>query len=159
MIIHREGDLFESQDLHALAHGCNRQGAMGAGIAVQFKTRWPRMYFAYKRWCQSGHLALGSMFPWPTHWADRRSEGGIWLEPDLMIYNCITQDIGADAVIEAMIESLIVAAIHANKNNITEIGIPEIGCGIGGLKSENLKSVLELVTQAVPEVTFVVHYL
>lgn len=45
------GDLFAQPDLRALAHGCNCAGAMGKGIAVPFKQRWPRMYEEYRaRW-------------------------------------------------------------------------------------------------------------
>ena len=30
------------------AHGCNCAGAMGKGIAVQFKSKYPDMYLEYK---------------------------------------------------------------------------------------------------------------
>jgi O-acetyl-ADP-ribose deacetylase (regulator of RNase III) len=42
------GDLFVNRhQAEALAHGCNCQGAMGAGIAVGFRERYPRMYEEY----------------------------------------------------------------------------------------------------------------
>lgn len=44
------GDLFDI-DLPAIGHGCNSRGSMGAGIAVQFRRRYPDMYREYKRRC------------------------------------------------------------------------------------------------------------
>jgi O-acetyl-ADP-ribose deacetylase (regulator of RNase III) len=42
------GDLFENAyHAQALAHGCNCQGSMGAGIAVGFRERYPKMYEEY----------------------------------------------------------------------------------------------------------------
>ena len=36
-----EGDLFAAEGIRAWAHGCNCAGSMGAGIAVEFKRRFP----------------------------------------------------------------------------------------------------------------------
>ena len=60
----RVGDLFECGDADAIAHGCNCAGAMGAGIAVQFKRRWPEMYAEYRRRCADGRFVPGSVFLW-----------------------------------------------------------------------------------------------
>lgn len=38
------GDIFATTELRGFAHGCNCAGAMGKGIAVAFKQRWPAMY-------------------------------------------------------------------------------------------------------------------
>jgi len=46
------GDLFaNASSVQAFAHGCNCAGAMGAGIAVGFRTRYPAMYEEYRRRC------------------------------------------------------------------------------------------------------------
>ena len=39
-----KGNIFKLAGVHAYAHGCNCAGAMGRGIAVQFKERYPEMY-------------------------------------------------------------------------------------------------------------------
>ena len=44
-----KGDLFRQEGLRALAHGCNCAGAMGKGIAVEFRERFPKMYAEYKQ--------------------------------------------------------------------------------------------------------------
>jgi len=48
MILERTGDLFSS-DCPALGQGVNTLGLMGAGIAVEFRRRWPAMAEAYRQ--------------------------------------------------------------------------------------------------------------
>lgn len=62
-MIERDGGLFAADEV-ALAHGCNVAEAMGAGIAVGFKSRWPEMYAAYKKACASREFQVGGVFEW-----------------------------------------------------------------------------------------------
>lgn len=39
-----KGDIFRIDGVSSYAHGCNCAGAMGKGIAVQFKSKYPDMY-------------------------------------------------------------------------------------------------------------------
>ncbi|MEP7218688.1 MAG: hypothetical protein ABI876_07205 [Bacteroidota bacterium] len=48
------GDLFAMPELTAMAHGCTCAAAIGKGIAVEFKRRWPTMYSEYRHRCHSG---------------------------------------------------------------------------------------------------------
>ena len=43
------GDIFDLPYIHCYAHGCNCAGAMGKGIALQFKNKYPEMYLQYKK--------------------------------------------------------------------------------------------------------------
>ncbi|WP_255671108.1 macro domain-containing protein [Blastopirellula sediminis] len=63
-VIFCSGDIFETPTDVALSHGCNCAGAMGKGIAVEFKRRWPAMYAIYKKRCQDETFGLGDVFPW-----------------------------------------------------------------------------------------------
>lgn len=121
MISYKQGDLFAS-GLPAIAHGVNCKGVMGAGIAAQFRTRYPKMFQSYRRRCLRGELLPGEIVPW------KHDDGTV-------IYNLATQqEPGADAhpwMITAAVGQMITEAYHDFK--ITEIGMPLIGCGIGGL--------------------------
>ena len=55
----RKGNLFEFDG--SLAHGVNAAGAMGKGIAVDFKEKWPKMYAEYKSLCDSRQLFPGQI--------------------------------------------------------------------------------------------------
>jgi O-acetyl-ADP-ribose deacetylase (regulator of RNase III) len=128
VITWREGDLFAS-GLPALAHGVNCRGVMGAGIAVAFRQRWPEMYESYRKRCtKPGEINQGgAMFPGDVMpWLQRGSP---------VVFNLATQDQpGANAqqwMITAAAGRMISMARYDFR--ITEIGLPLIGCGIGGL--------------------------
>ena len=58
------GNLFAAPELDAIGHGCNCAGAMGKGIALEFKKRFGAMYREYKRRCTDGTFGLGDVFFW-----------------------------------------------------------------------------------------------
>lgn len=52
-----EGSVFSVPGVTSYAHGCNCKGAMGKGIAKQFKERYSEMYQAYKLQCQKKKIS------------------------------------------------------------------------------------------------------
>lgn len=126
MISFTEGDLFAS-GLPAIAHGVNCRGVMGAGIARQFRDRYPKMYESYRWRCLRGAMLPGEILVWRTL--------------GITVFNLATQDEpGANAkprMITAAVGRMITEAYHDFK--ITEIGLPMIGCGIGGLTENDLR--------------------
>ncbi|CEN62564.1 hypothetical protein BJX68DRAFT_227845 [Aspergillus pseudodeflectus] len=46
-----EGDLFTAPEGAALIHACNCKGSWGAGIALEFKKRYPAAFRVYKSFC------------------------------------------------------------------------------------------------------------
>src|SRR5512141_2670107 len=60
------GDLLAAQDVDAIAHGCNCAGAMGKGIALAIRRRWPEMYQEYRQHCRDGKFRLGDVFVWES---------------------------------------------------------------------------------------------
>ena len=86
------GDLFAA-DLPALAHGCNCKGSMGAGIAREFRRRYPAMYQAYRARCAEGAFQLGDVM--------------MWQEGEKTIFNLATQQrSGPPADLEAIERAL-----------------------------------------------------
>jgi len=126
---HRTGDLFAQPDLTALAHGCNCAGAMGAGIAVQFKKRWPAMYAEYKRRCADGRFAPGDVFAW--------EEAGV------TVFNLGTEKhwrTGATIdFIERSAERLVA---ECESRKVAAVGMPRIGAGYGGLAWPDVEAAL-----------------
>ena len=53
-----EGDIFKIQQIKNYAHGCNCAGAMGKGIALQFKNRFPGMYEQYRNLCKKNEFVV-----------------------------------------------------------------------------------------------------
>lgn len=119
---HRTGDLFAMPDLEAIGHGVNCKGKMGSGIAVVFRNTFPAMHKAYVKLCSEGKLQLGMVFPWHDE------------ERDLWIFNMASQYYpGADARMDALLTTVDKVLAFCEKRNIRSIGLPQIGCGIGGL--------------------------
>lgn len=40
----KNGNIFTLDGINCYAHGCNCAGAMGKGIALQFRSKYPEMY-------------------------------------------------------------------------------------------------------------------
>ena len=118
----------------AYAHGVNCHGLMGAGIAVEFRDRYPRMYTEYRRRCNERLIRPGDVM----HWV---------VPGQPVIYNLATQDEpGPAATSVAIYASVKRMALDATLRGIGEIRLPRIGCGIGGLKWENVRHQLDLAT-------------
>lgn len=131
MIEERIGDLFAQEDLKALAHGCNCAGAMGKGIAVGFKERYPQMYKLYQSFCKAGAVP-GEVFPY----YDR--------DTDVVIYNLMTQrHWTTPATLEAIEDSIATMMTMLQDIRIKKVGMPKIGCGLGGLDWKDVLPVLE----------------
>jgi O-acetyl-ADP-ribose deacetylase (regulator of RNase III) len=102
---------------------------MGAGIAIEFKRRWPAMYEEYAARCADGRFGLGDVF--------------VWTEGPVTLYNLGTQaHWRKKAQLPALAKALrkmVELAAHAG---IERIGLPRIGAGLGGLDWMRVKRVM-----------------
>lgn len=140
------GDLFDL-GLPAIGHGCNCAGSMGAGIAAEFKRRFPAMYQEYRRRCRQGNFQLGDIFVWDQ-------------EPDLVVYNLATQPVPRpSATLQAIDTSIRAALADAEQRGLSRLAAPRIGAGLGGLAWPDVAAVLrpagedstvELIAVSVP---------
>jgi O-acetyl-ADP-ribose deacetylase (regulator of RNase III) len=129
------GDLFANRfGARALAHGCNCQGSMGAGIATGFPDRYPEMFAEYRRRCKARprEFNLGDAFLWKT-------EGRPW------VFNLGTQEgfWRSRASYEAIEAALASMREQADREGIATIAIPRIGTGYGGLSWRKVRAVIE----------------
>jgi O-acetyl-ADP-ribose deacetylase (regulator of RNase III) len=128
-VVFTKGDLFATEGLVAYAHGCNCAGAMGAGIAIEFKRRWPRMYEEYVVRCTDRRFGLGDVF--------------VWSEDGATIYNLGTQEHWRKkSQLPALAKSLGTMVELASHAGIERVGLPRIGTGLGGLDWMRVKRVL-----------------
>lgn len=130
MITWTEGDLFTC-GITAIAHGVNCRGVMGAGIAVEFRRRWPQMFESYRKRClKPGGMLPGDVMPW-------KHETGV-------VFNLATQPVpGPSAqswMVAAAIGRMITEAVC--DFGLKQVAIPEIGCGLGGLGRGQLAAAL-----------------
>lgn len=118
-----KGDLLKSNK-NVIAHGCNCQGSMGAGIAKQIKEQYPKAYEKYVKACSeySADDLLGRV-------------QYVEINNTFYIANLFTQKYygrlhnGLDYdVFKKCMDKLIG---DCAKNHIF-LGIPKIGCGLAG---------------------------
>lgn len=128
------GDLFANRyGVDALAHGCNCQGSMGAGIATGFRERYPEMYEAYRARCKATprEFNLGDAWLWKANGKPA-------------VFNLGTQERvwHARASYEAIEEALMKMRRQADEAGIGSIGMPRIGVGYGGLSWRKVQEIV-----------------
>lgn len=139
------GDLLLA-DLPAIAHGCNCRGVMGAGVAKAIAHKYPNVKIAYEVACREARFELG---------------GFLCVREGMQaVFNLGTQfDPGRDARLGALQTSVHAMMVTAAGVGIPKIGLPRIGCGIGGLKWDHVEGVLLAECENTPAVTLVVYTL
>lgn len=113
-----------------LVNTVNCFGVMGAGIALEFKLRYPEMFKKYEEMCVNGEYKVGRPklhkldnidilnFPTKNHWrAPSKME---WIEEGLEYFSN-----------------------NYKKASITSIAFPKLGTNNGGLEWEKVKTVME----------------
>lgn len=134
------GDLFtNAYNAEAFAHGCNCAGAMGAGIAVAFRERYPAMYEEYRRRCKATPREFnpGDMFLWKD--ADQP-----W------VFNLATQEHywRSRATYVAVEQALATMRDLADRECVRSIAMPRIGAGYGGLSWRRVREIVERIFSA-----------
>lgn len=135
--IFTKGDIFNTPGIRAYAHGSNCAGAMDAGVSVAFKKRFPRMFEEYAARCADNRFRLGDVF--------------VWNEADTgeTVYTLAIQEHWKK---KAKLAAFTAAAKKmvdlAAKERVTQIGLPRIGAGLGGLDWLRVKMVLTEIGDA-----------
>jgi O-acetyl-ADP-ribose deacetylase (regulator of RNase III) len=128
----KQGDIFES-GADILVNPVNCKGVMGAGLALEFKKRFPDMYKYYRWLCEGQMLKLGHvdfcpqlennpiivLFPTKYNWAEKS--------------RLATIGNGMEDFVRQM-------RLFPDKS----IALPALGCGLGGLSP---KRVLPLMVE------------
>ena len=128
-----EGDIF-AVNAEALVNAVNCVGVMGRGVALQFKNRFPENFKAYAEACEKREILPGRMFVFAT---------GTLALPHYIV-NFPTKRHWKDKSrledIESGLEDL-VRVINSLK--IGSIALPALGCGLGGLNWQKVRSRIE----------------
>ncbi len=127
MIRFVRGSLFDA-DVHTLVNPVNKVGVSGAGLAKEFKRRYPEMHTAYARACKRGELG------WIWMWTSTESDAVLcfptkehWRDPSTL------------GLIELGLSELVRTY---RRLGITSIAFPALGCGNGGLDWADVKPLM-----------------
>ena len=142
-----DGDIF-LEDVQALVNPVNCDGFMGKGLADKFKKKFKDNFEAYQHACDKKKVVPKKMF---VH-----RVGDLFGSVEFII-NFPTKDHwrGRSKIsyIEDGLEDLL-KVIQSNK--IKSIAMPALGCGLGGLSWQQVKSCIEKAMESLPDVRVVV---
>ena len=123
MITYATGSIFDSS-AQTLACLVNTVGVMGAGLALAFKRRYPKLLPAYRDACNNGLLRPG--VPWVWHEVLCFPTKRDWRD---------SSDIGDI--------SQGLAWIERNQHRFASLALPALGCGLGGLAWADVREYIE----------------
>ncbi len=126
----RKGDIFQS-GCDAVLNAVNCVGIMGAGLAAVFRTKYPQMFIEYRDVCHAGELRPGTMH--------------VWQNPaGPLVINFPTKDeVYADSKYEYIEKGLVGLDAVIRQCGLKSVAIPALGCGLGGLKWDRVKEMIE----------------
>jgi O-acetyl-ADP-ribose deacetylase (regulator of RNase III) len=146
MITYKRGDIFK-EDADAIVNTVNCVGAMGRGIALQFKKHFPENFKVYEAACKQKEVMPGKMF---VH------ETGFLIGPKYII-NFPTKRHWRGASRMVDIESGLLDLVKVIKKlNIKSIALPPLGCGLGGLDWAEVLPRIESALAEFAEVSIIV---
>lgn len=129
--VDRAGNLFNTE-CEALVNAVNCVGVMGAGIAKSFRTQFPDMYCHYKTQCARGRLQLGQVLVWSHEEYD-----------DMKVISFPTMHYpGEAASLDTIRDTMKPLRDAIVLHDIPSVAIPALGCGIGGLDWQDVRSVI-----------------
>src|ERR1044072_1299972 len=134
------GGLFTAET-QTIVNTVNCVGAMGKGIALEFKKRYPDMFTKYKSLCERGLIQVGMLW--------------LYKAPDKWILNFPTKDHWKNnSQPQYLISGLGKFVKTYKEKGITSISFPLLGANNGGLDP---KLVLDLMTNFLKQVDIPVH--
>lgn len=139
------GDLLAS-DEKFIGHGVNTYGLMGAGIAKAIADEYPTIYRDYKAACSGKRLKLGEVHVGEVpNW--RPNDNGTDYR---FVFNMATQvEPGPHAQYGAIMRTFETVLYTLVLWNQKRIGIPKIGCGIGGLQWDTVEWIIKELQAAI----------
>ena len=129
----------------ALCNPVNLVGVMGRGLALQFRNRWPDSYRAYRAALASGLLRSGLVH---TH---RLADGR-------HVLHCPTKNHWRHpspiALVRATIDAI---GPCCARHDIRSVGVPPLGCGLGGLEWTQVRELLLAAASRHPELRWLLY--
>jgi O-acetyl-ADP-ribose deacetylase (regulator of RNase III) len=129
-----------SLDVQTIVNTVNCRGIMNAGLALEFKKRFPKMFQQYVELCERGEMSIGRPYLYKTNehqWIVNFPTKNDWRKPSKMEW------------IESGLQYF---AQNYKSWEISSIAFPQLGCRNGNLKWEQVEPIMvkHLSSLAVP---------
>jgi len=133
------GSIFDSS-CEYLTNTINTVGAMGAGLALEFRLRVPEMFLLYKEKCANGEIAIGKYWIY-----DRPNRIG-----KKILNFPVKKGFNRPSSWEYIIKGLRYFVENYRKDNITSIAMPTLGSRLGKLDDEGVLIMMQEDLQNLP---------
>lgn len=134
MINYTTNSLFDSS-AQCIVNPVNIVGVMGAGLALEFKKKYPDMFAIYKKMCEKGDLKIGTLGFWKS-----KKDNNI---PIICLFPTKRhfREMSSLRIIESGLERFVDVS---SKLQLSSAAFPKLGCGLGGLNFEyHVKPLME----------------
>ncbi|MBI5513282.1 MAG: macro domain-containing protein [Deltaproteobacteria bacterium] len=132
MIHEGSGNLLDAK-VEAVVNTVNTQGAMGKGIALQFKKAFPENFAEYELACERGEVVIGRVLVFTT----------VLPTPRYVINFPTKEHWKHPSKIEYIRDGLVDLVAQVRQRGIRSIAIPPLGCGLGGLPWSEVRPLIE----------------
>jgi O-acetyl-ADP-ribose deacetylase (regulator of RNase III) len=136
MVIEVSGDILLSQ-AGAIAHGISPNDDFKQGLALALREQWPAMYKDFRRYCQTYHPKLGTLWSWKG-------------PNSPIIINLFTQDSApahesrpGKATLPHVNHALQALKKEAQAQGVTSVAITRVATGVGGLDWDEVKPLIQ----------------
>ena len=146
MIEYRIGDILKA-DAEALVNTVNCVGAMGRGIALQFKNSFPENFKAYKAACNREEVQPGRMFVFET---------GTLTNPKFIINFPTKRHWRGKSRMEDIESGLKALTEEIQWLGIHSIAIPPLGSGLGGLNWTDVRKRIEAELHGISDIQIII---
>ena len=147
MITYKKGNLLDATERY-IGHGCNCQGIMGAGVALAIKNKWPKVAEVDRKRFLAGNCLLGE--------ADYVI---VKTDPLTFVVNFYTQPRPGPCASLDAIETSIFKFFYgwACEAKTISLALPRIGCGLGGLKWNDVEGAINRAIKRIFDETSIEH--
>ena len=146
MIRFAAGDIL-AEDAEALVNTVNCVGAMGRGVALQFRKAFPENFRAYAGACRRGEIRPGRMFVFET---------GRLANPRYIVNFPTKRHWRGGSRMEDIEAGLDALAAAIRERGIRSIAVPPLGSGLGGLDWSEVRPRIETALRGFDDLRVVV---
>jgi O-acetyl-ADP-ribose deacetylase (regulator of RNase III) len=137
------GDIFTS-NAEAIVNTVNCVGAMGRGIALEFKKRYPDLYMAYRQACARKEIRPGHVW--------------MYRAKDRIIFNCAVKDNWRNPSKIEWVESCLNELIEfCRAMNVKSLALPWMGAMNGWIPVEQIKASTKKIVSNISDIDISVY--
>lgn len=147
MIELKTGNIVKEEQAEALVNTVNTMGVMGKGIALQFRKAFPVNYTSYRKAFENNELEIGRVYVFET---------GSMFNPKYIINFPTKKHWRHKSKLEYIDAGLKSLENEVRNRKIKSVAVPPLGCGLGGLKWDQVFPLMKETFKKMPDVKWIV---